>query len=80
LDGKRSDEKAIVEITAIQLAPKVLKFEVRSDFALNLLHRKKGGSVTAFRRRSSMRAAGGGPNANGTAEAARDIAGSDLRP
>jgi hypothetical protein len=37
LDEKHSDGKAIVEIAAIQSAPKVLKFEMRSDFALNLL-------------------------------------------
>jgi hypothetical protein len=37
VDGKCSDEKAIVEIAPIQWPRKVLKFELRSDFTLNSL-------------------------------------------
>jgi hypothetical protein len=74
LDGKRSDGKAIVEIAAVRLSPKVLNFEVPSDFALNLL--RLGHFISKMVQNEGGR---GVPNANMTAEAARDLVGSDLR-
>jgi hypothetical protein len=41
LDAKRWNRPAIVEIAAIALAAKVLRFGARSDLALNLRDRKK---------------------------------------
>jgi hypothetical protein len=73
-DGKRWDGKAIFEIAAIQLSPKVLNFEVRSDFALNSLRLNH-----IISKMVQNEVVGGESNANRITEAARDLAGSDLQ-